>query len=217
MRAREAELAETQRELQLTLDRIPTLAWQTRSDGYAEYLNKRWLDYTGLPLEQALGWEWQVAIHPEDLPGLLDRWRSMLASGIAEEVETRMRRFDGEYRWFLFRPAPLHDEAGNVLRWYGTNTDIEDRRKAERALRRSEAYLSEAQRLSVTGSFGWRISGNDVVWSKEMYRIFDLDPSTDDFEPVRACALDLRGLLTELGLASFVKTTGSRGAHVVAR
>jgi PAS domain S-box-containing protein len=198
LRAREAELAETQRELQLTLDRIPTLAWQTRSDGYAEYLNKRWLDYTGLPLEQALGWEWQVAIHPEDLPGLLDRWRSMLASGIAEEVETRMRRFDGEYRWFLFRPAPLHDEAGNVLRWYGTNTDIEDRRKAERALRRSEAYLSEAQRLSVTGSFGWRISGNDVVWSKEMYRIFDLDPSVeptvdvvlnrthpDDVEPLR--------------------------------
>src|ERR1700752_2081968 len=92
LRESEARLAEAQRELQLTLDRIPVLAWQTRSDGYAEYLNKRWLDYTGLPPEHALGWEWQVAIHPDDLPGLLDHWRDMLASGNAKEVEARMRR-----------------------------------------------------------------------------------------------------------------------------
>jgi PAS domain S-box-containing protein len=175
LRAREAELAEAQRELQLTLDRIPTLAWQTRSDGFAEYLNKRWLDYTGLSIEQALGWDWQIVVHPDDLSGLLVVWRRMLASGNAEEVEARMRRFDGEYRWFLFRPASLRDEAGNVLRWYGTNTDIEDRKRAEDALRRSEAYLAEAQRLSVTGSFGWRIPSNVIIWSKETYRIFDVD------------------------------------------
>jgi PAS domain S-box-containing protein len=179
LRVREAELAAAQRELQLTLDRIPTLAWQTRADGYAEYLNKRWLDYTGLSIAQALGWEWQVAVHPQDLPGLLVVWRKMLASGTAEEVEARMRRFDGEYRWFLFRPAPLRDDAGNVVRWYGTNTDIEDRKRAEDALRRSEAYLAEAQRLSVTGSFGWRIPDNVVVWSKETYRIFDVDPAIE--------------------------------------
>jgi PAS domain S-box-containing protein len=175
LRTREAELADAQRELQLTLDRIPILAWQTRSDGYAEYLNKRWLDYTGLPLEQALGWEWQVAVHPDDLPGLLERWRDMLVSGNAKEVEARMRRFDGEYRWFLFRPSPLLDEAGNVIKWYGTNTDIEDRKRAESALKRSEAYLAEAQKLSLTGSFGWNIATGESYWSEEFYKIMGLE------------------------------------------
>jgi PAS domain S-box-containing protein len=183
LREREADLAEAQRELQLTLDRIPTLAWQTRSDGYAEYLNKRWLDYTGLPIERALGWEWQVAIHPDDLPRLLDRWRNMLASGNAEEVEARMRRFDGEYRWFLFRPSPLRDEAGNVVRWYGTNTDIEDRKRAEHALQRSEAYLAEAQKLSLTGTFGWKTLTGETYWSEEFYKIMGFErtiqPSLD--------------------------------------
>jgi PAS domain S-box-containing protein len=183
LRAREAELAEARQELQLTLDRIPSLAWQTRADGFAEYLNKPWLDYTGLPPERALGWEWQVAVHNEDLPRLLDRWRNMLASGVAEEVEARMRRFDGEYRWFLFRPSPLRDEAGNVVRWYGTNTDIEDRKRAETALQRSEAYLAEAQTLTLTGSFGWKIATGEIYWSEETYNIMGFErtvkPSLD--------------------------------------
>jgi PAS domain S-box-containing protein len=183
LRAREADLAEAQHELQLTLDRIPTLAWQTRSDGYAEYLNKRWLDYTGLSIEQALGWDWQIVIHPDDLPGLLVVWRRMLASGNAEEVEARMRRFDGEYRWFLFRPSPLRDEAGNVVRWYGTNTDIEDRKRAEHALQRSEAYLAEAQKLTLTGSFGWKTLTGETYWSEEFYKIMGFErrikPSLD--------------------------------------
>jgi PAS domain S-box-containing protein len=183
LRTREAELAEAQRELQLTLDRIPILAWQTRSDGYAEYLNKRWLDYTGLSIEQALGWDWQIVVHPDDLPGLLVVWRRMLASGKAEEVEARMRRFDGEYRWFLFRPSPLRDEAGNVVRWYGTNTDIEDRKQAESALQRSEAYLAEAQKLTLTGSFGWKTLTGETYWSEEFYKIMGFErrikPSLD--------------------------------------
>jgi PAS domain S-box-containing protein len=183
LRAREAELAETQRELQLTLDRIPTLAWQTRSDGFAEYLNKQWLDYAGLSIEQALGWDWQIVIHPDDLPGLLVVWRRMLASGNGEEVEARMRRFDGEYRWFLFRPSPLRDEAGNVVRWYGTNTDIEDRKRAEHALQRSEAYLAEAQKLTLTGSFGWKTLTGETYWSEEFYKIMGFErrikPSLD--------------------------------------
>jgi PAS domain S-box-containing protein len=167
----EEKIRKAEREHRLTLDSIPTLAWRTRTDGFAEYLNKRWLDYTGLSLEQALGWEWQVAIHPEDLAGLVKSWREMLTSEKAVEVEARMRRFDGAYRWFLFRPEPLRDESGNVVRWYGTNTDIEDLKRAEGALRRSETYLEEAQRLSQTGSFGWKTASGDVVWSKETYLI----------------------------------------------
>jgi PAS domain S-box-containing protein len=168
-------LAEAERELRLTLDWIPTLAWHTRPDGFAEYLNKRWLDYTGLSLHEALGWEWRKVIHPDDIAGLLVEWQRILGSGQRDEVEARMRRHDGEYRWFLFRPEPLRDGSGKVVRWYGTNTDIEDRKRAEDALRRSEAYLAEAQRLSHTGSFGWKMASGDISWSKETHRIFDID------------------------------------------
>jgi PAS domain S-box-containing protein len=175
LRENEARLSNAERELRLTLDWIPTLAWHTRPDGFAEYLNKRWLDYTGLSLQEALGWEWRTVIHPDDLPGLLEAWRQILGSGQRAEVEARMRRHDGEYRWFLFRPEPLRDESGKIVKWYGTNTDIEDRKRAEDALRRSEAYLTEAQRLSLTGTFGWKISPEEIYLSGETYRIFAYD------------------------------------------
>jgi PAS domain S-box-containing protein len=178
-----AQLEKAERELRLTLDTIPTFAWRTRADGFAEYLNKPWLDYTGLSLEQALGWEWQIAIHPDDRPHLLAAWERILASGKAAEVEARLRRFDGAYRWFLFRPAPLYDEAGNVVRWYGTNTDIEDRKRAEFALQRSEAYLAEAQKLSRTGSIGYNVTTGEFFWSEETYEILgfgrNVEPSID--------------------------------------
>jgi PAS domain-containing protein len=126
-------------------------------------------------LHEALGWEWRKVIHPDDLPGLLVEWQRILGSGERAEVEARMRRHDGQYRWFLFRPEPLRDESGKIVRWYGTNTDIEDRKRAEDALRRSEAYLAEAQRLSHTGSFGWKMENGDISWSKETHRIFGID------------------------------------------
>jgi PAS domain S-box-containing protein len=178
-----AQLANAERELRLTLDTMPTLAWRTRADGFAEYLNKPWLDYTGLSLEQALGWEWQAAVNPDDRPHLLAAWERILASGKTAEVEARLRRFDGAYRWFLFRPAPLYDEAGKVVRWYGTNTDIEDRKHAEFALQRSQAYLAEAQKLSRTGSIGYNVTTRELFWSEETYEILGYcrtdEPSMD--------------------------------------
>jgi PAS domain S-box-containing protein len=173
----EAKAQEHQKELQLMIDSIPTLAWHTRPDGFAEYLNKPWLDYTGLSLEQARGWGWKAAIYPEDLPGLLTAWDAILKAEELAEVEARLLRYDGEPRWFLFRPAPLKDASGRIVRWYGTNTDIEDRKRAEDALRRSEAYLAEGQRLSQTGAFGWQVDGGDIFWSEQTYRIFEYDPA----------------------------------------
>jgi PAS domain S-box-containing protein len=120
--------------LRLTIDTIPTFAWCNRPDGSNEFLNQRWLDYTGLSIEAAQGWGWKVAIHPEDLPRLLDVWQKLLASGEPGEWEARLRRFDGVYRWFLFRVEPLFDETGNIVKWYGTNTDIDDRKWAEAVL-----------------------------------------------------------------------------------
>src|SRR6266481_1088132 len=117
--------------LRLTIDTIPVLAWCTRPDGSNEFLNQRWLDYTGLTIEEARGWGWKVAIHPDDLPQLLEVWQGLLASGKSGELEARVRRADGVYRWFLFRVEPLRDAQGTIVKWYGTNTDIDDRKRAE--------------------------------------------------------------------------------------
>lgn len=132
----------TDRELQ-ALDSIPLQTWRSRADGFTEYLNKRWLDYTGMTFDQALGWQWLAAIHPDDLPALSDTWGKVLTSGKPGEAEARMRRFDGVYRWFLFRAEPFQDESGAVAAWYGTNTDIEDRKHAEEKLRDSELNLRQ--------------------------------------------------------------------------
>ena len=116
------------------VDAIPTLAWSARPDGSAEFLNRRWLDYTGLSAEEASDWGWTAAVHIEDRDRLMDFWRHLLASGEAGEIEARLRRYDGDYRWFLFRVEPVRDNHGNIFKWYGANTDIEDRQRAEALL-----------------------------------------------------------------------------------
>jgi len=113
------------------VDAIPTLAWAARPDGSADFFNQRWLDYTGLSAEQARDSGWTGALHPDDVKGLVDYWGSVLASGQPGEIEGRLRRFDGVYRWFLFRATPSFDNNGKVVKWFGTNTDIEDRKRAE--------------------------------------------------------------------------------------
>jgi PAS domain S-box-containing protein len=121
-------------QLRLIIDAIPVMAWSGRPDGSVEFLNRRWLDYTGFSLDEALAWGWKAAVHPDDLDRLTDRWRALLASGEAGEIEARVRRHDGEYRWFLFRAEPARDDHGDTIRWYGTNTDIEERKRAESLL-----------------------------------------------------------------------------------
>ena len=116
------------------VDAIPTLAWSARPDGSAEFLNRRWLDYTGLSAEEASDWGWTAALHTEDRDRLMDFWRRLLDSGETGEIEARLRRYDGEYRWFLFRAEPVRDNHGNIFKWYGANTDIEDRKRAEALL-----------------------------------------------------------------------------------
>jgi formate hydrogenlyase transcriptional activator len=121
-------------DLHLVVDAIPALAWSARSDGSADFFNQRWLDYTGLSHEQARDWGWTIALHADDLNRLVDYWRSVLASGESGEIEARLRRSDGLYRWFLFRATPSFDYDGRVVKWFGTNTDIEDRKRAESLL-----------------------------------------------------------------------------------
>ncbi|HZW81710.1 MAG TPA: PAS domain-containing protein [Candidatus Deferrimicrobiaceae bacterium] len=170
-------LQRSERELREVIETIPSMAWSTAEDGTAEFFNGRWLAYAGLTADQAKGWGWTVAVHPDDLKVLMDYWRTIMASGQSGEIEARLRRFDGVYRWFLFRATPSLDDNARVVKWYGTNTDIEQRKRAEGALRRSEAYLAEAQRVTHTGSCAVDGASRGILyWSEEMFRLYGFEP-----------------------------------------
>jgi len=177
IKRRNEAIRASEHNLDLIINTIPALAWSARPDGSAEFFNQHYLEYVGLSAEQVKDCGWTVAVHPDDLNGLAGSWQSIMASGKRGESEARLRRFDGEYRWFLFRANPLFDESGNIVKWFGINTDIEDRERAEDALRRSEGYLTEAQRLTRTGSWAWNVATRQRVhWSQENYRMFGFDP-----------------------------------------
>jgi PAS domain S-box-containing protein len=166
-------------DIRLVVDTIPTLAWSAGPDGSAEFHNQRWLDYTGLTAKQALGSGWEVAIHPDDLPRILKTFREALNTGKPYELEGRFRRFDGEFRWFLFRGSPLRDRSGKVAKWYGTNTDLEERKRAEDALRASEASLLYAQRLTRTCSWRHEVLSDKVTVSPEGLVMYGIEPEDD--------------------------------------
>jgi formate hydrogenlyase transcriptional activator len=127
--------------LQSLIDTVPSFLWTSFSDGSKEFLNRRWYEYTGLTLEQGKGWGWKVVVHPDDLDRLIREWLTLLNDPKPGELETRIRRHDGEYRWFLIRVLPEFDAEGNVVRWFGSDTDIEDRKRAETKLLEDEREL----------------------------------------------------------------------------
>src|SRR5580698_2282607 len=135
------EIKNWETKLRRVIDAIPTLAFCSFADGSKEFLNKRWLDYTGLSPKDAHGWGWQVAFHPEDLPLVMKKWEEVLVSGKRGEIEARLRRYDGVYRWFLNRVEPFHDNTGEIIRWYGTSTDIDSLKQTEQSLQTREHEL----------------------------------------------------------------------------
>ena len=178
--AKEAEerIRQNEMELRITVETIPAIVSSTLPDGSVDFVSQSWLDYLGRSREEILGGAWKSVIHPEDLDRVLNNWQAALAAGEPLEMERRHRRADGKYRWFLVRAVPLRDEMGNIVKWYATHVDIEERKQAEEKLRMSEAYLAEAQRLSHTGSFGWAVSSGEILWSDETFQIFEYDPAT---------------------------------------
>jgi formate hydrogenlyase transcriptional activator len=124
--------------LQTLIDTVPSFLWTSFPDGSKEFLNRRWYEYTGLTFEQGKGWGWKVVVHPDDLDRLIREWLALLNDPKPGELETRIRRYDGEYRWFLIRVLPEFDAEGNVVRWLGSDTDIEDRKRAETKLLEDE-------------------------------------------------------------------------------
>lgn len=145
-RAEEAMQA-SGRNLTLTVNTIPALAWSATVEGHPEFFNQHYLDYIGLTAEQARG-TWTSTVHPEDLSKLVSTWHEMMTSGEGGETEARLLRHDGEYRWFLLRTNPLRDENGEIVKWYGINTDIEDRKRAEDALNKARTELAHVARVT---------------------------------------------------------------------
>src|SRR6266852_9857689 len=146
-----ATLQQSEDRLRLVIDTIPAHVWSTRPDGSVDFINRRWLETTGLPMEHALGWDWGAVVHPDDLARYVDEWRAALAAGEPTESEVRLRRPDGNYRWWLTRAVPLRDELGNIVKWYGTAIDIEDRKRADEALREAQANLARVSRVTTMG------------------------------------------------------------------
>jgi PAS domain S-box-containing protein len=131
----EEKVRQADSERRIAIDRIPGLVWGTLPDGSSDFNNQRWLEYTGLSEEEARNWGYKSVIHPEDYQRLVDEWAAHFATGEPIEDEARLRRADGQYRWFLHRAVPLRDENGAIVKWYGTSTDIEDLKRAESVLR----------------------------------------------------------------------------------
>ena len=169
---------------QLLVDSIPALIHTARPDGYLDYFNKPWLEYLGVTLDKVAGWNWTAYIHPDDVEGIVAKWRGCLASGEIFEYETRVRTANGEYRWMFHRKVPLRDANGNIVKWYGSSLDIDERKTAEEQLRRnaeelqrSEFYLAEGQRLADMGSWAFDPDGF-YYWSPELFRMHGLDPAS---------------------------------------
>jgi PAS domain S-box-containing protein len=188
--AKEAEqrIRQYERELRVTIETIPAFITSSLCDGTVDIVSKSLLDYSGLSREEWLGSAWVNILHPEDLDRVMNKWREALAGGVPLDVELRFRRKDGQYRWFLGRNMPLRDEAGNIVKWYGTLLDIEDRKQAEARLQQSEAQLHEAQRLGHMGSSVMNLSSGACSVSPELLRIFGFDPDKEKptFEMLQA-------------------------------
>ena len=124
-------------DLQLLVDSAPSLIHTSRPDGYLDFFNQTWLTFVGRSLEDLQGWKWTAFIHPEDVEGIVEKWRASLASGEPFLHEARVLRVDGEYRWMLHHKVPVRDEHGHIVKWYGSSIDIEDRKRAELELQKA--------------------------------------------------------------------------------
>ncbi len=166
---RELALRRSEKELRDLLNTMPTIAAVTRADGYREFQSPGWLEYTGLSAEASMGYGWQATVHPDDLDGYVSTWRASLVSGEPFEGEARFRNAKGEYRWFLTRAVPSRDEQGNILKWYAIKTDVDDRKRAEEAARRSEKDLRDLLQNIPAVAFSARPDGFNDYQSRTWF------------------------------------------------
>lgn len=162
-------------QFRLLADSISQLSWMANADGSIDWYNRRWYEYTGTTPAQMEGWGWQSVHDPAVLPQVLERWRHSLASGQPFEMEFPLRGADGRFRWFLTRVSPLRDAQGRVVRWFGTNTDVEELRRAREAVAGGEERLRLALAAARMGTYDWTAAGGKVAWSEQTARLHGIE------------------------------------------
>ena len=177
LKCAEEALRESEYKLRQIIETVPGLIWSTAPDGEPTHLNQRILDYSGMQFEDYLHGGWEALIHPDDFPETASAFYHAIQTGTSYQAVHRLRRADGEFRWYHVRGEPLRDPQGRIIQWYGLSVDIDEAKKAEDRLRRSEAYLAEAQRLSHTGNWVYNATTmHYLYWSDESSRIWGFDP-----------------------------------------
>ena len=189
LRLREARFQET-------VETMPAMAFIALPNGSRTFCNRRWEEYTGLTSDQVSGSGWQTVVHPDDLPRVLTKWRTALSTGTPFEYEVRLRGENGEYRWFFTRVVPLRDGSGQITKWYGVTTDIEDRKRAEQErerFRQIEAELAHLNRVTTIGELTAALSHEirqpiTATMMNASYTIRTLDREQPDLAKIRAAA-----------------------------
>src|SRR5258708_3122589 len=162
-------------DVQVLVDSIPALIHTARPDGYLDYFNKPWLEYLGVTLDRVAGWNWTAYVHPEDVEGIVAKWRACLATGEIFEYETRVRRANGEYRWMFHRKVPLRDANGDIVKWYGSSFDIEERKAAEQKIREQEIELRNLLDLMPQQVFVFGPDGSPIYANQGAFEYFGVD------------------------------------------
>ncbi len=170
----EEQLRKSELNLREMTETIPEMLWSATSEGAIDYCNGRLLEYTGFSSDEVMGSGWTKLLHPDDVEQTAREWLSCVTTGAPYRVEVRtLHAADHTYRWCLTSALPLLDQQGRILKWHGTVVDMHDRKRAEADLRRANRYLTEAQRMSRTGSFTWDPARGERDWSEEMFRIWE--------------------------------------------
>jgi PAS domain S-box-containing protein len=196
-RRRTQQVRRQESRLRDVIETIPTLVWTALPDGFVDFVNRHWQEYTGLSNEKTVGSGWEAAVHPQDLKRHAEKWRASLRTGEPFENEVRYRRVaDGQYRWFLTRAMPLRDAGGKIVRWYGVSTDIEDRKRAEgerETLRQDLAHVNRVTSMGqLTASLAHEIKqpiGAAVTNADTCVRFLDRDEP--DVREAREAALEM--------------------------
>jgi PAS domain S-box-containing protein len=215
-----ADRRRSEHRLRLVIDTVPAMLHSARPDGYVDFFNKRWLEYVGVSLEDISGWRWTDVIHPDDVEDVVDKWRSSVATGRPFEAEARFRRADEQYRLMLLRKVPLRDEAGSIVKWYGSATDIEDRKRAEQELKVSEEKHRVIVEAASDAVISMDESGGILLANPATARIFGYDPAELIGKPLTVLMPEFMRKLHEAGFRRYL-ATGERhlnwqGAEVTA-
>jgi PAS domain S-box-containing protein len=190
----------SERELRDVVNTVPAYVWRTSPEGQVDFVNDRWLQFTGLALDEAFGWKWEGVVHPDDRTRVVADWQTALKNGRSMESEARVRRADGEYCWWITRNVPLRDETGKLVRWYGTAIDIEDRKRAEQALRKSEerwrsVFENSAIGVALTDLNGRFLATNYVYQTivgyteQELLALCFLDVTHEDYREANSALI----------------------------